>query len=393
MKVLSGYAGGTGTAGLVYRFIGTSGSSRNLGAQNYTTSSEWERVLPTRERAERRRVAGRRRHRRLHRHQRQQRPEGRAGDDRRCHRRRLGRDLGGFAAGVAVAGAGAVAQNVVLTKTNAFIQGSKVTQATNVDLDASGTASISALVASLSAAVGIGVGGAGFGASIGLSIARNFIGFDPSGPTYTCTSPACYTVDRRDFIDHAGQARADRQRRPRGRGLRICRRDDADEREPHDPGLHRRDALEAVAPNAAEVQAYVKDSSISASGALTADAVSSQAIAALVVAALGGGRARAPSRASASAARASSPRTGSRPTSRRSSTATASPARAPAASTSAASRSTPSDTSAIGAFAGAASVAFALGAAAGVSISIGVALARTRSRATSRRTSRTLTRP
>ena len=67
-----------------------------------------------------------------------------------------------------------------------------MTQATNVDLDASATASISALVASLSAAVGIGVGGAGVGASIWISIARNFIGYDPSNPAYMCTAPACY---------------------------------------------------------------------------------------------------------------------------------------------------------------------------------------------------------
>ena len=215
---------------------------------------------------------------------------------------------GGVGAGVAVSGAGAVALNVVLTKTNAYIEGSKVTNAANVDLDA------------VEHVLDLG--------------------------------------DRRELLGRG------RHRRRHRRHRRLDRPLDRVE-------LHRRAAVRRRAVPA-EVQAYVKDSSISATGDLTdrRDRRRSRSV-------RSSSPARSPSaperrRASASAAPASSPRTGSSPTSRRTSTATAHDRHQRRA----ASRVRATDTSSISAIAGAASVAFALGTTAGVSISIGVALAR-----------------
>ena len=205
--------------------------------------------------------------------------------------------------GVAVSGAGAVAQNVVLTKTNAYIDGSKITGATNVDLDAAGTSSVVALIAAVSAAIGIGAGG-GVGVSIGISIAQNLIGANPDGTT-----------------------------------------------------------------DAAEIQAYVHDSSISADGALTADAVGAESISALVVAmsaAIAGGAAGV----AGSAAGVSS-------VNRIVTYIKAYVDGDGADGIDVGSISLhATDASAIAAIAGAASVAAAIGAFAGISISIAVALAR-----------------
>jgi len=85
-------------------------------------------------------------------------------------------------AGIAISGAGAVAKNVILTRTNAFIGGgSVVLSAGNVDIHAMSDSAIDAIVVAVSGAVGIG-GTAGIGASVGFALARNFIGWDPSAP-------------------------------------------------------------------------------------------------------------------------------------------------------------------------------------------------------------------
>ncbi|HZK06225.1 MAG TPA: hypothetical protein VFC82_10350 [Actinomycetaceae bacterium] len=86
----------------------------------------------------------------------------------------VGAGLG--AIGVAVSGAGAVAENTVLSTVNAYLDASAVTRAVDVDIHAASSASVIATIASASAAIGIGVTIAGVGASIGVSIARNTIG-------------------------------------------------------------------------------------------------------------------------------------------------------------------------------------------------------------------------
>jgi len=125
--------------------------------------------------------------------------------------------LGFGQAGVAVSGAGAGANNVILTNTNASIQNSTILNADDIDIDATNTSSINAIVAV--ASVAVGGGQVGVGASIGASVARNLLGFDANG-----------------------------------------------QRE------------------GAQVQAYIKDSSITQAGALTLDAISNQIITAEVFA-------------------------------------------------------------------------------------------------------------
>ncbi len=86
----------------------------------------------------------------------------------------------GGSAGIAVSGAGAVSQNVILTKVNAYGEGSVLDSADDLALNATSTSTISSAV--IAASLGIGGGGAaGVGASIGVAIARNFIGWTPDG--------------------------------------------------------------------------------------------------------------------------------------------------------------------------------------------------------------------
>ena len=307
VKVAAGYANG-GVVGAVYRYTGSSGTSVNLGTQNYATGP-WERVLPTvvalADGGSWQVVAGTDVY-----------VITKSGNTLGVSRATIDAVTvaasvalaGGIDSGVAVSGAGAFAQNVVLTKTNAFIEASKVTKAVNVDLDATSTSAISAVVASLSAAVGIGLGSAGVGASIGVSIALNSIGARP------------------------GQS--------------------------------------AAVP--AEVQAYVKGSSIAATGALTIDAKASQSIGAIVVAAsvaVGAGAVAGVGFSGAGVFSENRIVTFVKAVIDGDGTTGISAASVALHA---------NDSSAIAAVAGSASVAFALGSAAGVSISIGVALARNR---------------
>ena len=70
------------------------------------------------------------------------------------------------------------ATNVILTRANAHIDASTVTRGSAVTLHAADTATIEARVLAVAAAVG--AGGAGVGVAIGASVARNFIGWDPT---------------------------------------------------------------------------------------------------------------------------------------------------------------------------------------------------------------------
>ena len=91
---------------------------------------------------------------------------------------------GGAFAGIALSGAGADATNAIYTKTRAFLLNSTVRAATDVFVHANGSATINALVLAFSAAVGLGF--VGIGASIGVSLARNLIGWNPAA--YDATS-------------------------------------------------------------------------------------------------------------------------------------------------------------------------------------------------------------
>jgi hypothetical protein len=98
--------------------------------------------------------------------------------------------------GVAVSGAGAVAQNVILGSTEAYAQDSKITSAGDVSLRAESGSAISSTVLALSAAAGVAIAeGAGFGASIGVAVARNFIGWVPGADAATPLQVESYLED------------------------------------------------------------------------------------------------------------------------------------------------------------------------------------------------------
>ncbi|MBT7080530.1 MAG: hypothetical protein HN929_03525, partial [Chloroflexi bacterium] len=86
----------------------------------------------------------------------------------------------GGAAGIAISGAGAVAQNIILTKTNAYVEESTIKSAGDFNLNAASNSMITSTVLSASFAAGAG-GAAGVGASIGVAIAENYIGYDSEG--------------------------------------------------------------------------------------------------------------------------------------------------------------------------------------------------------------------
>ena len=153
-------------------------------------------------------------------------------------------------AGAALSGAGAAAINVILTKTDAFIDSSIVTSAGAVTIQSTDTSSITATIAAVSISAAVGAG-AGVGVSIGVSVASNLIGWSPDA--------SWYPGDAGDMT--------------------------------HSP---------------AEVQAYILDSSVSATGALGLAAQASESVTAQVVAgsaavAAGGGAALAGAGAGVSA--------------------------------------------------------------------------------------------
>ena len=74
-----------------------------------------------------------------------------------------------------MSGAGADANNVILTGTHAYVENSAVSSSGKVDIDASNDASIDATIVSVS--VGVGGGLVGVGVSIGVAVARNSIGW------------------------------------------------------------------------------------------------------------------------------------------------------------------------------------------------------------------------
>ncbi|MBC8506768.1 MAG: hypothetical protein H8D34_18030, partial [Chloroflexi bacterium] len=184
VKVAGDYPNG-GTGGLTYRFLGAEGGV-DLGLEDYTNASRWEAVAPELVLSAL--------------------EEGsswilKTGDGATYVLKKvnnqlevskininavsaaasIGMGISGKS-GIAVSGAGAIAFNAIRTETNAHIDNSQdtVIAAGDVVLDAQSTAEISALVASASLAVGAG-SQTGVGVSIGISIARNLIGYDAFG--------------------------------------------------------------------------------------------------------------------------------------------------------------------------------------------------------------------
>ena len=182
VKLAAGYSGG-GLAGRVYRYIGSDRNNVNLGGENYGTTSNWllldKLKISTLVEGRSWAVVA---------------PDGatfillKDGDTLHVSRSTinvisaaasLAAGFGGTT-GVAISGAGAVAQNVVLTRTNAFVDSSKLSSAGDVTISAASDSLITSTVAAASLAIG-GGGTTGVGVSIGIAVARNFIGWTPSG--------------------------------------------------------------------------------------------------------------------------------------------------------------------------------------------------------------------
>jgi len=182
--------------------------------------------------------------------------------------------------GVGISGAGAESKNVILTDTNAFISGSEVWSAGDVTITATNTTDIEAKVITATAGVGIG-GVVGVGASIGISLARNFIGWeadDDITATYATSDTELRDLTEGDTVRIASGVRAgdvyeyigeDRE------GVNLSLEDYGN------PDLWKHINL---TQSAAEVQAYVENSSINAGGNLSQTATSDQEIDALVFA-------------------------------------------------------------------------------------------------------------
>ena len=74
-------------------------------------------------------------------------------------------------------GGGAIAENIILNKNNAYVAGSSLTTDTFATITATDTSTIKAIIAAVSGAISF-AGSNGAAASIGFSISRNYIGWD-----------------------------------------------------------------------------------------------------------------------------------------------------------------------------------------------------------------------
>ncbi|TVS11137.1 MAG: hypothetical protein EA424_24230, partial [Planctomycetaceae bacterium] len=184
VRLVTGFTG-TGIADRVYRYIGPDRDNVNLEAENYGDAANWllvDKLKISKLEEERGWVLVA--------------PDGatfllvlsddggkvsvsRSSINAISAAASLAVGLGGTT-GLAVSGAGAVAQNVVLTRTNAYAENSLIESAGDVELSATSVSGITSTVVAASLAVG-GGGTTGIGASIGVGVARNFIGFKPGG--------------------------------------------------------------------------------------------------------------------------------------------------------------------------------------------------------------------
>ena len=201
--------------------------------------------------------------------------------------------LGG-SGGVAVAGGGAESTNVILTKTNAFIENSGVGTAANkvgsVTVTAKSAATIDAMVGAV-AASGAAGGGGGVAVGIGIAVARNFIGWTPTGTPITADFSSHDTPSRLDtgkkvriasgpmageVFEYLGATVVDGNPDQNGnQPIDLSTEDFSDNR------LWKHVSLLSLP---VEIQAEVLNSSIQSAGGVTLDAKADQAIDSLVFA-------------------------------------------------------------------------------------------------------------
>ncbi len=219
--------------------------------------------------------------------------------------------VSGSGTSVGIAGGASESTNIILSRTNAYIENSVIGDQThlvdNVDLDASGTGQIDAIIGAVAAA--FSVGNTGVGVAVGVAVARNFIGWDPNGTNvsadYDSTTRNSEGLDvgttvgaltpgmtvriasgalTNDVYQYIGPAVSDSD--PNQAGVQIF---DLSVQQYRDASLWKQVSLGA---DAAQVQAYITGSSVWAEGDLTIDAKTIESIDAVVVAAavgVGGG--------------------------------------------------------------------------------------------------------
>ena len=181
--------------------------------------------------------------------------------------------------GVAISGAGALAVNTVTSTTNAYAARSSLTSGGTVALTADSSAAILATVVAVSVALGGGI--AGVAVSIGVAIARNLIGYDAGDGTAAdhvvstgLTGGATIVTGDTVLVDEGPLSGKVFQYVGTPAVSSYAGVDFTD------PTLWR----EVRTRNAAQVRAYLLDTSVDATGALTLQATGRQTIAAIVVA-------------------------------------------------------------------------------------------------------------
>ena len=185
---------------------------------------------------------------------------------------------------VALSGAGAEATNVILTTTDADIENSQVASTGAVTIDSTNTSTITATIVGASLSVAIGNTSNAAGASIGVALARNYVGWNPDATSsaYDYTSdtdlPGGLTSGKTvEISSGVGAGGVYKYLGPAQTGDVNLQTQDY-----FDPSVWQPVNLSS-AP--AETDAFVRDSSITAGGNLTATATASQSITATVVAA------------------------------------------------------------------------------------------------------------
>jgi hypothetical protein len=86
---------------------------------------------------------------------------------------------------IGLAGGAAESTNIILSRTNAYIENSVIGiagtgEVRDVIIAATSVAGIEAIVAGVAVSVAVGLNGVGVGVAVGIAVARNFIGWDPN---------------------------------------------------------------------------------------------------------------------------------------------------------------------------------------------------------------------
>ena len=172
-------------------------------------------------------------------------------------------------AGVGLAGAGADARNVILTKTEAFVVDSELESAGDTKIAATFRSDIHAEIETVSAAVGVGLFGGAL--AIGIGIAQNYIGWDPTASDertdYTTNSnpSTIFRGDRVRIVDggaHDGDLYEYVGEDP------LSGHPDLELEQYSDPNSWK----QIRGADTAEVNAYLEETSLAAGGDLTIEA-------------------------------------------------------------------------------------------------------------------------